>query len=215
LSCALDLINHLKQRNAEIFFGHNELALEKIETIVDAIKTGDFDLENKEFLNRQIPGQINLNHRNQGLGSGCLIDACLLPDVDLVIDLLVQLLLGNGISIVAGNEKIYSFWDKLVRLAYQYGFSNYNLSLSLMSEHELGEFISKNDFHFLILGKFNASIYLKDKIFNRDFTTHMIRVFNVDQMGQQTIQEKITEYTYCRAMAINTMRHGAPLDTGL
>lgn len=206
---AKKLINTIIHQYAEIFGTINEESKSHFESILGALETGDFDLLTREFPNRTIPGQISISKKDTPIGNVCLLDSGMNLDTPLVSDLLVNLIIGNGVTIVATNEHIYNKWMMFLVMAYKHGFSDMNLTLSLMTKKDLITFIKETPFHAYIFHSLDVATEILGHIFDRAYEGHLVKVIYSD--NHLTLDQAIDSYTHTRAFAINTMRHGAPL----
>lgn len=198
----------------EFLFGEvTETNKEKLINLKKHIKNGTFDLDTNTYPNRAIPGQTNYNMRNIAFGSGCIVDTSTTLDIQLVIDLFINLLVGNGVSVIATNNQVYTKWKLIVDWAYVKGFSNFNLSVSKLGEEELLNFLSSMNLKFCIFSDLRLPEKFKQAVLNKSFKDAMTRIFYKGQNA--TIEEGIKKFTHARSFAINTMRHGAPLDLEL
>ncbi|MBD64717.1 MAG: hypothetical protein CME62_05895 [Halobacteriovoraceae bacterium] len=198
----------------EVFFKEiTEEDKEKLIKLQDAINNNEFNLSDIEFANRYIPGQISFSKRDLPLGVGCLIETCEKLNIQVVLDFFINLLVGNGINIFCTNEKAFETWERIVELAYLNGFSSFNLNLVKVSRESLLTALESNEFHFCILSNINNSGEFVKVLLNKEDKDYLVRVIYAGQ--NENWAEGIVAYTHCRAFAINTMRHGAPLEISI
>lgn len=186
---------------------------DKLLKLINAIGLGEFDLVNREFPNRYIPGQVSFSKRDHRLGNGFLIDNSKTLEVQVFIDFLINLILGNAITVVAQNQELHNSWRAVTDLALRCGFSDYNISIGILNPDKIKELFRKSDFTFVIFTDHISQIALKKSLLERDFEEHLVRI--VDSGFHNSWSDGITSFTHCRAYAINTMRHGAPLELTL
>lgn len=210
---ALKFLNELIDQYEYVFEEITESNKNKMIELKDAIKTGLFDLNTNVYPNRFIPGQTNFNMRNMAFGSGCMIDTSTKIDAHFVIDLIINLLVGNGVSVIATNDKIYQKWKLIIEWAYQSGFSNFNLSVSNLTQDELLIFLKDMKLKFCIFSDVSIPTKFKEAILNKSFDRFMTRIFYKGH--NTTLTEGINKFTHARSFAVNTMRHGASLDLSL
>jgi len=177
----------------------------------------DVSLEKKEFPNRYIPGQMSFNKRDLGLGNGLFVITDENVNFETFIEIIFNFYIGNGINVLATNEDGFNKWNDLFSLAFKIGFSTYNINCSLVSKSDLSIILKNEEYKFIFLEKENP--FLNEsltEVFGREFHQYMIHSFIT---GQHAIigdwQRYIEIFTLPRAYAVNTMRHGAPLELDL
>jgi RHH-type proline utilization regulon transcriptional repressor/proline dehydrogenase/delta 1-pyrroline-5-carboxylate dehydrogenase len=174
------------------------------------------NVEVKEYPNRKIPGQISYTKRNHCLETGAIIYSNEEISLSSFVEVLVNLYLGNGINIFCLNEHTYQRWQSILTLMYREGFSAYNISCVAINEDELTKILNNDDFEFVVFD-YNSTLY-------QALVTHLLTkeraympkvlVSDVDlRLGNW--ERFVDAFTHSRSFAINTMRHGAPLEIDL
>lgn len=198
----------------EVYFGIiTEKEKKKLLALTDCISQGDFDLESREFPNRYIPGQLSFSKKNLALGKGVFVDASDILDVDFLADFIVNLIIGNGIVIMALNNDLYKRWQKIIDLAYSCGFSSYNIKLLHGNEESLNSFLNENTYEFVLFSSMDLIRTFSKTIMKKDFENSLPKLFCCSE--HRTFDDAIEAYANTRSYAINTMRHGAPLELTL
>ena len=185
----------------------------KLEELLTSLENGEFDLETREFPNRYIPGQISFSKRNLPLGTGIVLDLNSVINVDSVLDFIVSLIVGNGISVITSNDIAYEQWKNFIELAHNCGFSKYNLSISNLTKDEIEKVLYDYDYHFALVVGSSLDQGFKDIILNKENSDYLVKIFYAG--NNENLDQAIASFTNCRSFAINTMRHGAPLELTL
>jgi len=207
------LVSNLLQQ-FEVYFGIiTKTDKNKLLTISKALGSDSFNIDEKQFPNRYIPGQISYNKKNLSIGRGFLVDSSEKLEISTIIDLLIHLSVGNGVSIIATNQEVYNKWRTIIDLVHRCGFSQYNISLSSYKKDSLLSLLKKGEYEFILFANTEIKSEIKEIIFNRDFTNHLVKVFYCGE--NQNWRQGLDRFTRCRSFAINTMRHGAPLELSL
>ena len=176
----------------------------KLYKLLKAISSNKFYLEKREFPNVRIPGQISYSKKARPLGLGVVVDYNEKLSIELVLDVFVNLLVGNGLIINAQNESVFKAWESLLNLLYKNGVSIYNISLIKMKS----DVPSETSFDFII-----SSHRLNEDFYNLIQSKGENKLIKIFYSGRYfTFDERIDAFTHTQAYAINTMRHGAPLD---
>ena len=208
------IVETLSFQFTELIGEVNEFDKAKLDQLLKDIDEGLFNLTERTFPNREIPGQISYSKRDVGLGSGVILDATESFDIQLLIDFIINLIVGNGITILTTNVRIYNRWKNVVGLAYQNGISEFNLYLSLVTKDDLLAFINDNPIDFVVFSMFDVDREILDKLmFTEQNRQGLIKL--IFSGYHESFDDGILSFTHCRSFAINTMRHGAPLDTGI
>ncbi|MBT4793244.1 MAG: aldehyde dehydrogenase family protein, partial [Halobacteriovoraceae bacterium] len=195
----------------EVYLGLvTEQEKSKLKDFLKALRLNELNLSDRQFSNRYIPGQLSYIKKDMALGSGLFLDASTKLTTDSVIDLLLNLAIGNGVSLIATNNIIFNKWKSLIELAHSCGFSPYNISLSLYKRSTLLSLFAEGDYDFIVFLNKQIDEEISQKIYHREFKGQLVKVFQKQE--QVNLDTSIDQYTKCRSFAINTMRHGAPLE---
>lgn len=198
----------------EVYFGIiADQEKQKLVDLLDSIENGDFNLHEREFPNRYIPGQISYNKKDMALGQGFLIDDKDSLEIQAVLDILVNLIVGNGITVLATNEEAFKKWQEFARISYLKGVSQFNLSLGKVSEKGLKVLLSEQRYHFVIFTGKRVTSELKELIYKNGGDNGLVKILTTG--FRATWDHGIDTFTHTRSFAINTMRHGAPLELTL
>ncbi len=204
-----EIIEHFEILLEEI----SEIEKNKLIEFLEALVSHEFNLHEKVFPNRDIPGQISFNQKDLPIGNGLIVDCSERISVDVLVDFLINATIGNGISLMTTNKKIYAKWKRVVEIAYKNGFSIYNISLSLLSKESLEKIIKEEKYQFILFAREYDDQFFQSLINNLQFDQNLTKIYYGG--GKINFWQALDRYTHCRAFAINTMRHGAPLDLTL
>ncbi len=185
---------------------------EKLQGLKDWLEK-DFIYTLKEGrTNRDIPGQINYSLFNISKKKVVYLATTDKPHIDCMISFFMALSIGSGISIFATNQKSYVWWQYLIDILVKCGFSKRNIDCFLVDS----EVLNKVDLSLV-------DLYILDA--NEDGYQKVMEVIekNIGQVVMpkvlSTLDEIETDFLdlFCqfnneRSFAINTMRHGAPME---
>ena len=172
----------------------------------------------REHKNRIIPGQLSYNDYKFHAEHALLISTSDRPELKTLIQIFSCLSTGTGLTILARNKKAYQWWSVLKEILYQSGFSKENLEVKLVSTKDLKRMINSA----------KLSIIIYDGLLN-DYDLHVgshldngkndIRVklilTTADNLASSDFYHQALNFIWVRSLAVNTMRHGAPLDLDL
>ena len=216
-SKVVDFLNTVIKRYEIYFSSIDEQGKDTLSSLVKYIQDGRANLNSREFPNRYVPGQISFDKRNLQIGSGIVVIGENKIKLERFVSILFNLLIGNGINIVCASEEGYKAWSQMVNLAHISGFSPFNLSCSKMGAQKLLETLKEEEYDFLYL---DGAIERKEEfrraaLSNRSGESLKKIFISGDWEDLSDFDQYIYHFTIPRSFAINTMRHGAPLELTL
>lgn len=203
--------------NYEVYFQKiDEVQKDNLNSFKKFIQFRNNNLDTKEYPNRKIPGQISYTKRNINLGVGSVIFSNENISFGVFVEIIVNLYIGNGLNIFCTNKVIYKRWCEIIKLIYRVGFSAYNINVVAVNEFDLTSDLIELNNHFVIFD-YNTKLYKKisEKLLQVKMP-QLIKLYisDVDLQGNDW-ERFIDAFTHARSFAINTMRHGAPLEIDL
>lgn len=186
-----------------------------IERLLKDISLDCYKIDSITNENTKIPGQISLSLKDVKLGSGVMLTNHTRFDTRLFSMLMVNLVLGNSIDFVCTTKKSKSSWDRVFEHIFSCGFSSFNTGITLCHIKDIYSVLSQA--HFIAYNNelgFNHEF--REFFSQTEFKNYLPRVINADRFSLRIWEdEHINLFTHTRAFAINTMRHGAPLELDL
>ena len=193
----------------------NEKEKASLEQFVNWINENLEDYLQGRHLNHVIPGQLSYNDLSLIRESGLFVTVAGRPTLKGVCYLLSALALGSGVSVASITEESYGVWVKIVDLAWKAGFSKNNLDISLMGKESLEKLFNQKEFSYMYAGALNqlhSEVYgkmLEGNALNEYMRSILSEVDGVDLNQPSSV---LDQFVWTRSMAVNTMRHGAPLE---
>jgi RHH-type proline utilization regulon transcriptional repressor/proline dehydrogenase/delta 1-pyrroline-5-carboxylate dehydrogenase len=218
LDLTIELVDRLMNRYESFFQGINHDRKDLLMELYNFFKDDSNLLESKEFTNREIPGQLNYDLRDFKLGRGYFIVHDSKVDFNILLDVLINISIGNSINLVCLNEDVYNSWKPIIDLSYVVGFSAFNIAIFRSSKAELVSSLENDQFEFIVsennkfLVDLISSFAFKKK---KDAKSLVKYVVSSEGIPAREWERYIKEYTIPRSFAINTMRHGAPLELNI
>ena len=202
----------------EVHFNHvSEEEKQQLVSLVDYLQQPSNNLDLLEIPNRYIPGQLSFNKLNLGIGTSAIFVG---DKVDLVqiTYLIMNLMIGNGVTVVCPNEQSYNKWKSIVALAIKSGFSEYNLQV-LWPSHSTVKALLEREYTLVAFDESwvaASGIDMLELAMASKFKDFLRKVIVIqEQVSGLTWDEYVRDLTIARSFAINTMRHGAPLELTL
>ncbi|MGE3611220.1 MAG: proline dehydrogenase family protein [Bacteriovoracaceae bacterium] len=208
---ASDLLNQYESLTGTV----NEKEKAQMQEFVQWIKSS---LENYllgKHLNHVIPGQLSYNDKSLIKESGLFVTVSSTPTTKTLYYLLGSLALGCGVSVAAMTEEAYQTWKSILDLAWKAGFSKTNLDIALVSPEGLNKIFKESCYSFVYAGQFvreHGSLY-KNILPDEALSENMRHILSeADGVSLERPEDILDQFVWVRSLAINTMRHGAPLE---
>ena len=166
----------------------------------------------------RIPGQLSFGLRDTPRESLLMVIARPKPQLISLMHWLSALAAGTGVAVACTTQESYSQWKGLCDSAWQAGFSHQNLEVYLAGKTELEEMLAQPG---LAAQYISAPAQWRDEVLTRSLppgtlNSHMRAIYHDGEHPSfESPAEWLEQYVYVRAFAVNTMRHGAPLELGL
>ncbi len=164
-------------------------------------------------LNFVIPGQLSYNDKSLVKDAGLFVCVSGKPSLKALQYLLGALALGSGLSVACVTEEAYKTWKGLLDLAWKAGFSKSNLDISLVSPEALTKLFSVSEYSFVYAGHYAKAPNLYLELLNDSALSQSMRLILSEVDGvSQSPSHVLDQFVWVRSLAVNTMRHGAPLE---
>jgi RHH-type proline utilization regulon transcriptional repressor/proline dehydrogenase/delta 1-pyrroline-5-carboxylate dehydrogenase len=168
-----------------------------------------------KHLNYVIPGQLSYNDKSIIKEAGIFVTVSGRPSFKSIHYLFGALALGCGISVACVSDEAYTTWKGILDLAWKSGFSKTNIDITLMAPQSLAKSFKEPHYSFLFAGsfvQFHDELYgqiLKGEALNENMR---LILSDVDGLNLENPHSVLDQFIWMRSLAINTMRHGAPLE---
>lgn len=172
----------------------------------------------RDHKNRVIPGQLSFNNYNLYAEHAVLVATTDKPELKTLIQIFSCLSTGTGLTVLARNKTSFKWWMSLRDSFYQAGFSKENLDVFLVSSKDLTRALNNAKLSVIIydgtLGEYDLHIgnHLDDG--KQDLRMKNI-LTTADHLKSHDFYHQAMNFIWVRSLAVNTMRHGAPLDLDL
>ncbi len=171
----------------------------------------------KKHLNRVIPGQESYNDLSLAGGKVLFLAYGKMPYGATLIRFLSALGAGAGVTVIARNQAAYDWWTKMVALCHKVGFSKENVDVFFGSKelaHKAMDDESVSRLHYDGPASGLSKVY--EYVYSKDRSRHMLLVSSpFDTHSPRDFKRHYEDFVFVRSLAINTMRHGAPLNLDL
>ena len=196
-------------------YGENKEVLVKLKSWAN----GGF----KEFLtgtfnNVEIPGQLSFNDFSLSTKQVLIISYEKRAYLSSLTQFIAAVANGSGVSIACRNEESFFWWTKLVGLFFKAGISSNNIHVQQISKTALINAVSGKQVSTIIVdGKIEVVAEILERVYNHQFNEkEMIKVITPhDAPDIEDFHQQMNLFSNCRSFAVNTMRHGAPLELDL
>ncbi len=200
----------------ELFMGTvNEKEKAQITQFVDWIMAHIESHLTGRHLNFVIPGQLSYNDKSIIKDAGLFVAVSGRPSVKSIHYFLGALALGTGVSVACVTEEAYQTWKGILDLAWKAGFSKSNVDCTLISPDSLETLLRSSSYSFIYAGHFvQYRDVLYKSIFEGSALSETMRLIlsEVDGVSLADPVQVLDQFVWMRSLAVNTMRHGAPLE---
>jgi RHH-type proline utilization regulon transcriptional repressor/proline dehydrogenase/delta 1-pyrroline-5-carboxylate dehydrogenase len=200
----------------ELFMGAvNEKEKGQLTQYVTWIKENLDNYLNGKHMNYVIPGQLSYNDKSLIKESGIFVTVSDRPSVKSLQYLFGALALGSGLSVACLTEGSYNLWKGILDLAWKAGFSKTNIDCSLISPESLGQLLKESHYSFIYAGRFvqYRDVLYKNLLEGKALSENMrLLLSEADGVSLSDPSHVLDQFVWVRSLAINTMRHGAPLE---
>jgi len=169
----------------------------------------------REHKNRVIPGQLSYNRYSLYAEHVLVLALTDRPDIKTLIQIFSAMNVGSGVSIVCRNKKTFQWWNNIRDVFIQSGFSKENISVHFIKTSELPKIVNQPRLSAIIFHGQMEDINEKLGKFLDDGKSdqRMRSILTVnDYLKTNDFYHQTLNFIWVRSMAVNTMRHGAPLD---
>ena len=169
----------------------------------------------KEHKNRVIPGQVNFNDYRFKAEHVLVISVTNKPDLKSLIQILSAIVSGCGVTVACRNQLSFDLWIGLKDQLILAGFSKENIEVQFAQESGLRNIINDPKLSAII---YDGSILDYELNVAQFFTNNKndLRIKNIltncDYVKTNDYYHQLLHFVWVRSLAVNTMRHGAPLD---
>lgn len=168
----------------------------------------------KEHANLKIPGQISHNDYSQVVEHVLVVADLKRPMINTLIQFLSAVGMGSGVSVAARNPESYAWWSSFVEVLHQSGFSKENLDVYFPSPQGLSKIMQEPNLEIIILDGDAQMIQGLPNLYPDACDVKVMRSWltTMDMPFVGDFKASCESFVRVRAMAINTMRHGAPMN---
>lgn len=162
-----------------------------------------------------IPGQLSFNDKSLIKDAGLFVAVSGKPNLKSLHYFMAALALGSGVGVACVSESAYASWKGLLEIAWRSGFSKANLDISLVGPKKLKEILREPKFSYVYAGQFSTyqSELYQDLLPVESLSETMRTILSeIDGIGFSEPSLILDQFVWTRSFAINTMRHGAPLE---
>ncbi len=177
-----------------------------------------FEYMTKEHQNRKIPGQLSFsNFEMQGEHALCIAGSEV-PRADVFLQVSAALLMGTGVTVLCRNEASYKWWCGVLNYFHNAGVSKENFNVSFPTKTAFDQALKHPLVNFYIIDGDEAWVKeVNGIIFDENYSERRIRqiLTGFDSFNPTDFKRLCGNFIWVRSFAVNTMRHGAPLDLDL
>jgi RHH-type proline utilization regulon transcriptional repressor/proline dehydrogenase/delta 1-pyrroline-5-carboxylate dehydrogenase len=215
LNKALDfLVRHFEHLFKGVY-GNNKEILIAFQTWLNE---GFLDFQNKEHSNRVIPGQISYNDFSKTQEQAVLLAYNERPHFTTFLQFLSAVAMGTGVTVIARNQQAFGWWNTIKDFLVQGGISKENFDVFFATEELLIKALKDPYLSSVIIdGNLKRTQEVLNEVYDGSCAERRMRsiLTPYDAPVEENFEKFMEQYVWVRSFAVNTMRHGAPLDLDL
>ena len=169
----------------------------------------------RQHKNRVIPGQLSYNDYSLYAEHALVVAMSERPDIKTLIQIFSAMSVGTGVTVACRNKKTYQWWLGLKEVFIQSGFSKENISVLFVRSQDFSKILNQPRLSSIIydgpMEDFEAHIGVHFDQGRDDQRMRSILTIN-DHLKPNDFYHQLLNFVWVRSLAVNTMRHGAPLD---
>ncbi len=172
----------------------------------------------KQHRNTQIPGQMSYSDFSISGEHAVAVVGTEIPHITTFLQVSAAILMGTGVTILCCNAKAYEWWSALFNYYQLAGISKENFSVFYPTEDALDKELKNPMINYFIVDGHQEFIERVTKhIYSEEYSEKRVRQLFTpyDTFNPYDFKRLCGIYVWVRAFAINTMRHGAPLEIDL
>ncbi len=165
--------------------------------------------------NRNIPGQLSYNDHSMIKEKGLLVASSMMPSTISFYNLVSALAVGSGVTLFVENMEAYVMWQTICEYFIDSGIPAENLQITSGNDEDLVNLYEKYDLSFVIIdGNAESIKNFFDLTLKVENGMKYMRSIHTQEDGPtlKNWPDFLLQFIFVRSMAINTMRHGAPLE---
>jgi RHH-type proline utilization regulon transcriptional repressor/proline dehydrogenase/delta 1-pyrroline-5-carboxylate dehydrogenase len=176
------------------------------------------DFIEHQHKNRTIPGQISYNDFAMKAEHAIVVATTPRPSMKTLIQIFAGIIVGTGMTILCRNKETYLWWMTLRDQFYKSGFSNENIDVYAVHSEDLARALNDQKLSVIIYdgNLTDYSLHVGNFLNDGKNDLRMRQILTIcDHLQAKDFYHQHLNFVWVRSMAINTMRHGAPLDLNL
>ncbi len=171
-----------------------------------------------EHLNREIPGQLSYNVFNLVQEYVVLTAFNDLPKFVTLMQFLAAVTMGPGATVIARNQVSFEWWNKIKNYLFIAGFDKKNVDVFFPTEELLFKKLKEPFLSSIIVdGDMNRVQSILNLVYDGSCAEKRTKsiLTPYDCPESKDFKKYLEAYSWVRSFAVNTMRHGAPLNLDL
>ena len=172
----------------------------------------------KNHANRRIPGQVCYSDFTMTGEYAYVVSNSERPALATFFQVISAMCMGVGVTVSCCNEKSYSWWVSVHNYFVKVGISKDNFNVFYTSSDKLKEKIVNPHVSYIIVdGDLDWINEVNGLVFDEKYSEERMRMIltSFDSVALEDYSRQLVTFAWVRAFAVNTMRHGAPLEVNL
>ncbi len=212
------VVSHVVRHFEHLFNGIRSEEKQVLSTFHKWLNVNYESFLSREHWNRRIPGQLSYCDYSQGSHKAVVASFKTQPDFEIVFEVILALVSGCGLTVNARNNASYDWWMGFRDILVEYGISKENFDVYFVTEGRLKKTLGEADLkHILVDGSIEdlkrVSVWSYENYQEHKEMRNIISKYDMSDIND--FKRICRQYVNIRSFAVNTMRHGAPMDVVL
>lgn len=209
----------LNIKNGDLSEGFNRFGISDLKEFNTWLESNINNFLFARHPNRNIQGQLSYNNHEMIKEQGLLLAYNEQPYISSLINMMAAIAVGSGVTILASSEEAYSSWKLIHGCFVNACIPMENLNIYFVNNDIIIKALTEPDISFIIIDgtidKIQKIPYTFSSMSNGN-SKYMRSIHTPMDSPEHPQWEKfLLQFVFTRSFAINTMRHGAPLELGL
>ncbi len=201
-----------------IFKGVNSSNKEVISNFRDWLDGQLVGFVGEKHSNKAIPGQLSYNNYFLPREKAIVVAYNEMPGIRTLLQVLSAISVGTGVTVLARNQRSFVWWSLFIKHFEKAGISKENLNVFFPTETLLDKALKDNYLACVIVSGSDANVQdalntVYDNSFDEKVMTSFVTPYESPDVDD--FYTYLRQFCWERSLAVNTMRHGAPLNLEL
>ncbi len=215
VSQVVSALKHIERVFETIFTGVYGSEKLQLRQLIHWIETHYQNFRKTKNYNHVVPGQESYNDYQQSIECSLLVSANKMPEFSNFLHFIFAILGGTGMTVLVRNEVSYKWWTRIASILFDAGIEKNQFDLYFCTEPLMHQALKVAHLSAIIIDGDQSFIrQTLPLVFDPDTKPLRMKTIytHLDRPQEGDFERFAKASLLTRSMAVNTMRHGAPLE---